>query len=203
MCDKKELVKYVSALVISDAHLTKPIKNGNSRLELYQINKHQDFISQVESVLKNLTNISITERILKSETQNNQLKLTTGKLPFYTKIRKRFYINGKKVVDPHALTLLDAEFLAIWFMCDGVYYYQRSNKSHQLSLCTDYFSYGDNLLLQRKLYEKLDLNFNIHKRHDTYRLYLPVKEYYKFVELVEPYICDSFRYKMPNIETCM
>lgn len=195
--DKKQLTKVVSAIVISDGYLKSCKGNGNSNLQLVQTIDHKDLIDKVESYLRVLTSVTISKRVYEKDTHKDQLCLRTMRHPFYTKLRKRFYIEGKKVVDPHAMTLIDGEFLALWYMFDGTHTYREANKSHVLNLCTEAFSYGDHLLMQKALWDNCNLNFRIHRRKDKYKLYLPVKEYPKLISLIKPFIVDSFMYKLP------
>lgn len=75
MYDKKQLVKIVSAVTISDGHLSKPRgTGGNSNLQLTQVECHKDLLDVVASYLSQLTKVSYTERILEKETHRDQIK---------------------------------------------------------------------------------------------------------------------------------
>lgn len=199
MASLERLTKIVSACVLGDAHITKPkSESANSKLELFQTIPHLDHIEFLESELGTLTRVHRNIRSYENPNHKDQIRLMTRHHPFYTNVRNRFYINGKKVVDPHALTLLDAEFLAVWYMHDGTYGdYGRSGRL--LRLCTEAFSYGDNELLRKALYEKLNLNFSIHKKKHNYVLDLKTKDHDKFADMVRPFIQDSFLYKLPDL----
>jgi hypothetical protein len=120
--------------------------------------------------------------------------------PTLTKIHERIYIDGKKVIDPHMLTMLDAEALAIVFMADGSRYIdKRCNASSSYTLNTKGFSYGDNLLLKQTIRDKLGLEFNVHRNGKYWYLSLRTKDNDRFEQLVLPYMQKSFLYKLGRL----
>lgn len=210
MRDNKQLTKVVSACLLGDGTVHKygtDTVGTNSRFQLNLIEKNRDHVEYIKHYLEELTNVSLSVNQRSNSDGYNrqpQVKIVTGRHPFYTKFRERMYPNGYKVVDPHYLTLLDWEFLAIWYQQDGTLVNSLANGkylNYSCSLATLCFSYGDNFLLRRALKEKLDLDWNIspNTKKDgsrTWFLRLNNRQIFKFIEGVRPYIQPSFEYKI-------
>lgn len=198
--DKKRLVKLVSYFVLGDGGV---YPNGkNSYFVMNMRERNADYVLWVKEVLENITGVRISERKLVEDGYNRepQLRLETKTHPYFTKLRERIYIDSYKGLDPHTLKLLDAEALAILYMCDGslkTYKAQRSvNWSNDITLNMKRLSYGDQLILKKTLKDNLDLEWNINRNGKYYYLRLRSKDLPKFMELVTPYMKDSFKYKL-------
>ena len=90
----------------------------------------------------------------------------------------------KKTVPSNISQLIDPIVLAFWAMGDG-------GKGFHLN--TVAFSTSGIELLINALKINFDLNCSIHSRN---RIYIPVKETYKFRVIVEPNFCEKFKYKL-------
>ena len=113
-------------------------------------------------------------------------------LPVFKNLFNRFYIheNDKNIkVVPNIVNKLDALGLAIWYMDDGC----RSRNTFYL--CTEGFSGEEN----EKLVSMLKRNFslNVHLANNN-EICIPKEETPKFVALIEPYLLDMFKYKIPE-----
>lgn len=205
--DKKILTKYVSAFVLGDGGLFKNgTPNSNARYMLCQTATHRDYVEWQQRVLNNLTSSVIYEKEAYTDkngwNHNNQLKLQTKSLPFFTTIRNRWYIENKKVISPHDLLLLDAEFLAILYMDDGSLTTAsgRDRKFCRVDISTQAFSWADNMLLRDTIASKLGIHFDVGKSSYPsgikYKLTLKHKYVPEFIEIVKPYILPSFQYKI-------
>lgn len=206
----KQLTKIVAASLLGDGYVEKQ-KYGNARYALKQKADHKDYVEYIAGYLSSLTRVSYYETLPTSYEIKGKLcsisptlTVRTMAHPFYTKMQERYYLNRVKHISHHDLTLLDAEFLAIWYQEDGYYQIPKdcvvSNKS--IALCTDSFAYGDLVLARRAIIERTGFIFNIQRRgknkngEQTYRLYLSRKQADKFLECVFPYIVPSFMYKI-------
>ena len=206
------LTKIVAASLLGDATINKDDsgnRNRNGNFRIKQLDIHKDHLEYLAERLEQLTRISwffykYRDKMVngKQSCQNPYWMIKSMNHPFYTKFRERMYGTGKKAVDPHYLTLLDAEFLAIWYMQDGFLRRNSTRGTHTAEICSDNFTYGDHELLRVALKEKLNLNWSItHKNINkeglrTYRLTLNRKEFDMFVEKVKPFIQPSFEYKI-------
>jgi hypothetical protein len=177
------------------------VQGTNAR---FIMNMRKDNLDYVERVRNTLEEVGIGTRLSDRKDYNTdgytrqpQVRLESKTHPVLTKIWERIYLNGNKVIDPHMLTLLDEEALAIIFMADGGRSDdKRCNATPKYSLHTKGFSYGDNYLLKKAIKDKLDLEFNINRHYKYWLLCLRAKDSYKFEELVKPYVLPSFGYKL-------
>lgn len=200
--DKKELVKLVSYISMGDGGLYS--RNGwNAQFIMNMKAENKDYIDFCQSILENLTSCKQYARKdcnTDGCTRQPQIRLESRTHPELTKIRNRIYVDKYKGIDPHALKMLDAQALAILYMCDGSYkeYYARGsiNPSYHVTLNMKRLSYGDQFILKKALKEKLDLEWNINRQNQYYYLRLRMKDFYKFMEMVSPYVLPSFQYKI-------
>lgn len=59
-------------------------------------------------------------------------------------------------------------------------------------------SYGDQFILKKALKDNLDLEWNINKNGKYFYLTLRTKDHKKFFKEIEPFITNSFKYKILN-----
>jgi hypothetical protein len=95
------------------------------------------------------------------------------------------------------------QFLAILYQDDGhCTVDNRCNATPIAQIATKSFTYPENMAIKLAIKEKIDIEFNLRRQTYNDRIYwflvLPVRFYDKFRFGVEPYIFDSFRYKIPE-----
>lgn len=211
--DKKELTKYVWAFTLGDGCIriqlnkNRANRDVNYHFECGQIAEHEDYILWRADILSNITSVLLQYKVIKNG--KPQIHTQTGRHPFFTTIRTRTYLNNHKVISEHDLKLLDWETLAILYQDDGSLSKKPvGNTCYTLSLATDSFSYGDNILLQRAIKEKVDILFRVNKlfSKSTGNLYhrLILSRYdtiCRFLDGVSKFIKPSFEYKLlPNAQ---
>lgn len=197
--DKKELIKLISFITMGDGSVYRNRGAGNCLFSFSQTEDHKDFVDYVGSIISNITSykVVVDER---EAPRKSLLKLYTPVHPYFNKLRDRIYVDSYKSIDPHALKMLDFEALAILYMCDGCLGKSMNSngsvaRTVTLNLCR--LSYGDQLLLKKALKEKLDLEWNVVKTGGKYlTLRLRMKDFDKFMHGIEPYMQESFRYKL-------
>lgn len=209
---KKDFVKCVAASLLGDGTIEKQ-KYGNARFSLKQKIDHRDYVDYIANYLESLTSVSYYTTEPKQYEIRNKLcnisasvTVRTKAHPVYTQMYERAYLNRIKRIDPHYLTFIDAEYLAIWFMEDGYSMYPADsvNPNPLIVLCTDAFTYGDLIMARRAIIEKTGFIFNVNKRSKnkngelTYRMHLSRKQSQQFLEFVRPYIVPSFEYKLKD-----
>lgn len=206
--------KLVSACLMGDGCLRKDDsgnRNRNAQLRIKQQLKHKDHLDYIAERLQPLTAIKFDysppiEHIIiqgKNTQSHGSYQLRTQNVPFLTAMYHRWYLNKIKRIDPHAMTLIDAEFMAIWVMQDGYLEALRTDCINQTyAIATDCFSYGDLLMARNAIIEKTGFIFNVRKKaktiygETTYRLYLNRKQTQMFRDYIAPYIQPSFEYKI-------
>lgn len=207
--NKKELVKLISYIVMGDGGLYFPSKRTdgtNAQFIMNMKEENKDYIFFCKDVLEQLTGCRIAERKdynVDGCMRKPQLRLESNRHPLLTQIHSRVYTGKYKGIDPHALKMLDAEALAILYMCDGSFVIEKPNpkkglvnESYNVTLNMKRLSYGDLFILKKALKEKLDLEFNINRQNEYYYLRLRVKDFNKFMEMVAPHVLPSFQYKI-------
>ena len=207
--NKKELVKLISYIVMGDGGLYFPSKRTdgtNAQFIMNMKEENKDYIFFCKDVLEQLTGCRIAERKdynVDGCIRKPQLRLESNRHPLLTQIHSRVYTGKYKGIDPHALKMLDAEALAILYMCDGSFVIEKPNpkkglvnESYNVTLNMKRLSYGDLFILKKALKEKLDLEFNINRQNEYYYLRLRMKDFNKFMEMVAPHVLPSFQYKI-------
>lgn len=203
--NKKELVKALSYIVMGDGGLYIVGRCTNASFAMNMKKEHMDFIAWCQWVVEHVTSCSITDRKLSEDSWNRQpqVRLQSRNHPQLTTMRDRIYTDGYKGIDPHALKLLDAQALAILYMCDGSLVVtppnaKRGSVSNEYSVTLNMkrLSYGDQFILKKALKEQLDLEWNINRQGKYYYLRLRAKEVDKFMEMMAPHVFPSFQYKI-------
>jgi len=205
MSDPKELMKRVSFMVMGDGGVYRGGKEHYFAMNM--LKKNIDYVEYCRNTLSEITNATVYERTIRPETdgflRQDQVRLQTSSHPYFSRIRERVYVDSYKGLDPHAMKLLDPEALAILYMCDGSCYTKKAgvsrlvNNSYSVSLNMKRLSYGDQLFLKRALRDKLGLEWNVNKHGSYWYLRLRTKDIPAFSAMIEPFIFDSFRYKLP------
>lgn len=206
--NKKELVKLLSYIVMGDGGLYMVNTCKNASFAMNMKKQHMDYITFCSKVISEVVGCTITERNMDSNKdgyeRKPQVRLQSKTHPLLTTIRDRIYTGKYKGIDPHTLKMLDAQSLAILYMCDGSFVTTRPEQtkrgsvsdSHNVTLNMKRLSYGDQFILKKALKEKLDLEFNINRQNQYYYLRLRMKDFDKFMEMVAPWVFPSFQYKI-------
>ena len=117
-----------------------------------------------------------------------EVRFRTKCHPIFNWLRKEWYPNEIKIV-PKLVSDIDAFGLAIWFMDDG-----SICGKHGYIFHTDSFTIEECQFLIKVLKTNFDLNCNLQPANN--RIYIPKDETDKFINIVEPYMLDSLRYKI-------
>lgn len=200
----KYTTKIVAASLLGDGSVgIPPDGSKNAKYRQPKTVDHMDYVDWMASVLEKVTPTNRYEWQPRVGNSKRQVMLQSRCHPFYTDFRNRMYPNGHKVVDPHYLTLMDWEFMAVWFQEDGsaIRANQERNKTYiRTVLCTNGFSYGDNHCLRKAIKEKLGVDFNVSglrkNGKQQYILRLKACNTEKFMEGIRPYVLPSFSYKV-------
>jgi hypothetical protein len=197
----KELMKRLYFFSTFDGGLYVTGKCSNARFIMNMREGNRDYVERVAQALSDADiGFSIKERKdynTDGYTRSPQVRIESTVHPKLTKIWERVYIDGRKVIDPHMLSMMDAEALAIIFMADGGRFVdKRCNATPTYSLHTKGFSYGDNWLLKRSLKEVFNLEFNVSRHGKYWYLRLRAKDSSVFEGIVSPHVLPSFQYKL-------
>lgn len=207
--DPKQLSKLVSYMATFDGGIYYPLKRKpdsvvNCQFIMQMRKENEDYLLWVKDTLENITSVNLSDSPDYNTDGYNrkpQMRLQSNRHPYFTEVRNRIYIDNHKVIDPHMLKQMDAESLAIIFMCDGgTSLDTRFKKPHaKISLSTKGFSYADNMFLSKAIYEKLGIVTNVNKHNHYYYLNVATKSHRLFYETINPHVCTSFDYKFGRI----
>lgn len=199
--NKRDILKYVYAFCLGDGGVF--YSGKNARFQANNLEKHNDYVYWRAGILEHLTSVNV---FLSKDTRPGRkpvLQTVTKTHPTYTTVRERIYLENRKIIDPHQLTFIDWETVAILYQDDGsIYNDPRCNATPQITIATKGFSYGDNVLLKRALEEKLGIVFNINRQKAKttgnyyWFLRLRTKDSDTFLNNVEPFVKPSFQYKL-------
>ena len=200
--DKKQLSKLVYYMSSFDGGV---YKTGNECSFIMNMREENlDYVRWVADTLGNITSVKIKQQPDYNKdgcTRQPLVRLWTNSHPYFSKVRERIYIDNKKVLDPHMLTLMDDEALAIIFMADGSTGLDSrwTNPHCKIDLCTKGFSYFDNLALSKSIYEKCGICSSVHRHGKYYYLNIKSRDHLKFVDSILPHLKESFYYKLERI----
>lgn len=195
---KKDLYKRLYFFSMFDGYLENTGKNA--RLKVTMLKENADYIDKVATTLEEVP-LGYTLREPPTASNHRQTIAIQSKThPILTTLHQRLYCSGKKAIEPHMLTLLDAEALAIAFMADGNRNVDRRQENEYVAyrLHTNSFTYGDCELFKKAIKEKLFLEFNIEKtgKNGQFNLRLLASSKERFEELMTDFVLPSFLYKL-------
>lgn len=206
--NNKQATKIVAASLLGDGNLHREHGTKNGRFSLTQLPIHKDHVEYIAQFLEPITRVRRYEQVPqdkiilgKQSRSNGRYSIITMNHPFYTHIYNRWYGTGRKSVDPHYLTLLDFEMLAIWYMQDGSLGVKNNTLYRYPKYMTDNFSLADVELLRRAIIEKTEIIMNVEKNRKStgeyyYRLVVSQKSIALFIKNIKKYIQPSFQYKL-------
>lgn len=199
------LEKIIAASLLGDGCVSIPNDGSiNAKYTQSKTVNHMDYAEWFIERLETLTRVKRYEFQPTMPNAKRAIVFSSGVHPFYTRFRSRMYGTGVKCVDRHYLTLLDWEFLSVWYQEDGTMNVRQRPRDKrpdiQISLATNCFSYGDQMLLKLALKEKLGLDWNIRQytaKNGTirYTLHLYRKQAEYFCDNISGFIKPSFQYK--------
>ena len=169
----------------------------NPRLRIDHAVAQKDYVFWKYGILKGLANQEpheLHDRDNRTGEVFTRWYFATKALPqleFYSEL---FYENGRKVIRKELQSHFNHPLsLAVWLMDDG---YKR-NDCDALRLSTDCFSYEEQKILQQCLERNFDINSRIHKKGNTWNIYIPETEMKTVRNILTPYIIPTMNYKLP------
>lgn len=173
--------------------------NGKkAHLELKQSEEKKEYIFWLYKELENLCTASPKQR-----SDNNQWYVNTHYDSELADIHSWFYPKGIKIVPENIKRILiDPLSLAVWYMDDGTLDY-RVKDHYAFRLITHSFTWEDNDRLVHVLQDNFGVDATVQStliRGKRYpRIYVGVKGRDRFYNLVQPYILNCFKHKLPPL----
>lgn len=186
-------------MVLGDAYVQKTGKN-NSRLRLEHSLKQKDYIdwkyNQFQNVFQSKP-VSVKRVHPKTKRMYEYLRLQSHSSPVFGKLQKTFYnTDGKKILPENLQKILMSPLtIAVWYMDDG--YYDKRDKSALIYLHRLADEELDRLV--QVFYQQHDIVAKWYCRPDKQacQLNFTGKNKDRLMELINPYLVSSMRYKTP------
>lgn len=193
-----QLSKFISWSVFGDGFVGYSNNNKNAHYAIQRSPEHKDYINMISDKFSELQdcNVSVGEYIRK-DNNKSVIFLRTSSHPIFSRIRERQYQDGHRVIDPHQLTFLDWEAMAILYMDDGsLCVNNKGSLITRISTCA--YCYAEQELLRIEFIKRFNLIFNINKCGKFWQLNLAKQSRDLFYKNITPYILDSYKYKLPE-----
>ena len=194
--DKKQIIKILSFLSMSDGNLTMHKGCVNASFHITQ-REGKDGLIYLAS--KCLDQLRIGYKICPTYQYKDYtyIRLSSRVHPALTKLWKRIYLDGRKVLDPHAFKQLDWEAIAILYMADGnIQFPKKGRPTAMINLCR--LSYPEYVWFLHQVKEKLGIQGNIYKCGKYWRFGFRVEQSEIFFNKIAKYILPEYVYKLPN-----
>ncbi len=115
-----------------------------------------------------------------------------GAFRFYA---KQFY-QGHKILPRQIERWLTPRVLTVWFMDDGSI---KSDRHYALILNTQSFTKAENLKLIEIFGKKFGIQSQLRPQRKLWQIYINASTVGKFVEIIQPYVLPSMRYKLGKL----
>lgn len=200
--DIKERNKLLSYFIMGDGGVY--CYGKNAKFIMKMLATHKDYAKEVCDLI-DFTKISMKDKKdynTDGYKRKPQLRVESSTHPRFTDYRERIYTDKYKGLDPVYIKQLDWHCLAILYQADGSLgeYFrpeiQMVKPSYSVTLNMKRLSYGDLLLLGKYLTKNLGLFWAINRQNQYYYLRFKMKSFRRLMEGMEPYIHESFKYKI-------
>jgi hypothetical protein len=205
----EEDLKTTSFMVMGDGGLYRVGRCTNVKFIMNMVKDNQDYIHLVKDALEKVVPARIHNRKdynTDGHVRREQFRLESRTSEVLTEMHKRVYRSGYKGLDAKYIKDIGWKDLAILYMCDGCgNKYLRPeigmvNPSCSVTLNMKRLNMEDQLLLADSIQNNLGIKFKIHRHGKFLYLSLGTKDVNKFMDGIEPHVCDSFKYKIVRMD---
>ena len=210
--NRLEFKSAVVGMVLGDGCITNPKGRTNCILSIQHSVAQKEYALYKKDLLEYLTAVSIYEYYrpdTREEFKGTKPSVTihTRRHPFYSKLRDRMYVDGRKQITEHILKIISPLGIALWYMDDGTFIprmrtmYGNQARDWQLRIATCSFSEAEHSLAQYYFNKRFNITWKIERRknrNDNWQYLLAlykISEIEKFFNLVGKYIVPSMSYK--------
>ncbi|MEA3463665.1 MAG: LAGLIDADG endonuclease [Patescibacteria group bacterium] len=179
--------------LLGDGRLECRSKSGNARLRMHHGEKQKEYLFWKYDIFKNITTCK-PRRITWEDKKRNVCCVSwyfhTLTLKELRDFHLLFYKEGKKVLPSNLYKLLTPLALAVWTMDDG------DNSKNSLRYNIQSFNRNEQELIKRILKRKYDINANLNKDRNNYRLRVDLESTQRLIRIIQPFIIPSIKYKI-------
>lgn len=188
--------EILHGVLLGDAHLEWSPRSRNPRIEFEQSAAHKDYLFHLFDVFR-----AFVEAEPRSRVQQCSSGVICESFCFHTVSHPCFrffaqqYLRGNcKVVPKLIHRWLSPRCFAYWFMDDGSI---KSKESKGVLLNTQAFSKSEVERLSNEVQHRLGLQTTLRPQSEGFQIYISGKSYERLVELLDPWVIESLRYKIP------
>lgn len=188
-------------LILGDASLNTDNKGKTYRIKFEWGNRQKPYVDHVLTLFDEWI-ISSPHKKVRISPKGNTITnwgFQTFSHPAFNVLADLFLVNNVKMV-PSLLIKnhLTARGLAYWFMDDGGKLdYNKNSKNKGIVLNTQSFTSSDVGIMCQELIEKFNLDCEIRLNKNKSVIIIKGNSYQLFLSLIDPYIIDEMRYKLP------
>ncbi len=178
-------------LLLGDAHLETQNRGRTYRVKFEYSLNHRAYADHLYEIFKEWVQSPPQEKI---DTTHQNVWFQTvshGAFRFYA---HQFYRGQKKCVPKNIHRFLTNRSITYWFMDDGSI---KSRESKGVIFNTHGFERNDVQRLIVALRSKFELEASERKQRDGWQIYISGNSYEKFRTMIDPYILESMRSKIP------
>jgi len=197
-------VGILTGMILGDSALIHDPKCKNALFKLQHGPKQKEYLLHKVAMLKTVTSVNV-RHILDNGYGYESWIAETKTHPLYTRLRHKWYHNGRKTVTSKALQMLDNQGLAYWYMDDGsltIHYRQlksgrMSPMGREFHFHTQAFNYKEHVVLQAFLQERFGLDMRISPHKKKYIvLGCGAVVGKRLLAIIKPHILPMFNYKL-------
>ena len=181
-------------ILLGDACLETQNAGRTYRLKIEQGASHADYVEHLYEVLREW--VLSPPRSKRGQTRGVitiNLAFQTVSHEELTAFGELFYRDRRKIVPEDIGEVLTARGLAYWYMDDGS---MKSSESKGVLFNTHAYQPDEINRLIRVL-SKFGLDATPRRQADGVQIYVSGRSFERFVELVDPYVIEAMRYKVP------
>lgn len=198
--NKGEAQQIIDGAMLGDAGIAvnKKIKNPTPCFAYGQTgSEHNDSILRVQVALNVLGVETSAIKPYKGDGYSSgyYTKFHTHVCDYIRNLYHRWYPSGKKVVptDSRLTSLMLAQF----YMDDGTSTYHQCNDGVNVHLCSQGFTFAENVFLRRQLYDfGIECTVTYSRDGRLYSISIRQRGIDKFMDIVDEHVLPSFRYKV-------
>lgn len=178
-------------LLLGDAHLETQNRGRTYRLKFEYGLKQRAYAEHLYELFNEWI---LTPPQVKIDATHNNVWFQTVSHPAFRFYAHQFTREGRKCVPSLIHRFLSARSIAYWFMDDGSV---KSRESKGVLFNTQGFVKKDVEQLISALHRRFDIEAHVRVQKDDFQIYVSGTSFERFREIVDPYIIQSMRYKIP------
>ena len=172
--------------LLGDGYMRIVPRRSNAFLEVNHSASQKYYVDWKYSVLRSI--VKSGPKLRDGNGNRIAYRFFTRCLSEITDLYRKFYKDGKKII-PSDLEI-NPFGLAVWFMDDG------SRSGGSLYLNTQQFLIKDQIVLQKLLLDRFDINSSLNKDKKYMRIRIRTKDAIKFCNIIRQYVPISMQYKL-------